>query len=92
MLRDDIRSIILDRMFDLGNGFIDSSDLPDILADEIMLLIEKPGKTVVISCNGQTVSYTPMDRHSEDRLRKILKNSNIGFAETDDAILIGKTV
>lgn len=93
MLRDDIKSTILDRLFDLSQGAIDHADLPDILADEIMLLIGRPGKKIVIFCDGkETLSYTPVDRSGEDKLRKILKYSNIGFAETDDAILIGKTI
>lgn len=91
MLRDDIKAIILDRMFDLGQGIIDHTDLPDILADEISLLVEKPGKKFVITHKGEEISYAPQDRNSEDLLRKMLTLANVGFAETDDAIIIGKS-
>ena len=91
MLRDDIKAIILDRLFDMSQGAIDKEDLPDILADEISLMVKKLGKRFVIIANGKELSYTPQDRNSEDQLRKILNLSNIGFAETDDAIIIGKS-
>jgi len=39
MEREDVKNLILDRMADIGEGTISLIDLPDILADEITLLI-----------------------------------------------------
>jgi len=92
MLRDDIKATILDRMFDLSQGIIDNADLPDILADEISLLIEKHGKRLIIIQDGNEITYTPQDENSDSRLKAMLKAANVGFVEADDAIIIGKNV
>jgi len=39
--REAIKNLILDRIADYGAGTINILDLPDILADEIMILLEE---------------------------------------------------
>ena len=41
MLRDEIKDLILDRIADHGAGKVSLLDLPDILADEISILVEE---------------------------------------------------
>lgn len=91
MLRDAIKSIILDRMYDLGQGFISPTDLPDILADEISLLLDKSGKRLIIVQDGHEITYTPDQTEDSELLKTMLERANIGFAEVDNAIIIGKS-
>lgn len=90
MLRNDIQSLISDRLSDLNHGTVNYADLPDILADEITQLLRDRSTHLILIHSNYETEFVPKDTVGNGLLKAALKEAGIGFAEADSEIIIGK--